>query len=58
MCASYHGEGVYEELIRRLEYEFVFGMIGLSDLTSDRWMGRCNRDNGHYERIRRLVRRL
>ena len=58
LCRSYHSVSPFEELILRVVYEYMFDMLSLHDIKTGNWMGVCNRDTGHYERIRRLVKRV
>jgi len=55
MCRNYHGLETEEELVSRLVYEYLFGMISIDNLLSNSWMDKSLRDCGHHERMRRLV---
>lgn len=58
LCRSYHGVTDFDELIIRIVYEYMFDIITLDDIANEKWMGMCNRDSGHCERIKRLVSRV
>jgi hypothetical protein len=58
LCRRYHDLEPLEELVSRLVYEYMFGMISAADIAQGRWMERCRRDYGHHERIVRLVSRI
>jgi hypothetical protein len=44
------------ELMERLEYEYMFGIITERDIEGEGWLRRCGRDVGHHMRILKLHR--
>ncbi|NDD53594.1 hypothetical protein EBZ39_06910 [bacterium] len=58
MWSGYHDlEDPEHELVCRIAYEYLFGIIGVSDIAG-RWLDSKIRDPGHHERVCRLVRKL
>lgn len=56
LCRKYHEANcAEEELIGRLMYESFVGIISFESLRSGKWLVESGRDNGHTERIRRLL---
>jgi len=56
MCRGYHGlDSAEQELICRIVYEYMFGFITFTHITSSTWMDSTIRDWGHHERLQRLL---
>ncbi len=58
MCRAYHTVDAVDELVSRLVYEVIFGIISINDVAQGRWLDRRLRDPGHHYWMVRLVERI
>lgn len=54
MCRAYHVEDPFEELVVRLAYEFMFGMLKAQELAGGQWACSGGKDPGHCYRLVKL----